>query len=1477
MRSREDSPAPDTTSLDGRARNELAPPTAPTQEGAIGATAHATCASISEHNQYSNALTTALINDSLTTEILLDTGACTSLMNAQLARMLGAAIRRYTGQPITGVKQSHLDVVGETRIKLRLCGTDIHITVGLVEDLEYQVLVGTPALHEHGIVIDMGRKEVRVESHQREHQGSNCRQPIRLHRRGPRGAAAAATQSSAGSIGVISDQEDVRTEADEPNACAVRLRYACTIQPHSFRWVEAVVRDRHGKAVEQAEGTVIAFDTNYHTTRTMPLQGVIAVRRGRACIPIANVTDHPTFIRKGTRVATFKRDETPENTEDTAGVAATTSHNNGESQQAREEEEPQTEERKSELRDIRAAIMNLEVDEEITPEQRARLQRLLLEYEDVFAKHPKRVKSSLLPKHHIDTMGHSPINTQSYRRSPAEEEIIDAETKDLLAAGIIRPSCSPWNSNIVLVKKKDGTHRMCLDLRPLNAVTKRDCYPLPRIDATLDAIQGARYWSSVDLQAGFHQIDLDEESMEKTSFRTRNGAYEYTRLVFGLQNAATSFQRNMDLVLHGYINQFAAVYIDDVLLWSADFDSHLEHIEKALQRFRQYGLQLKWEKSHWVRKSVPFLGHIVSRQGIAPDPAKIEAMQHYDVPRTVRQVRRFLGAAGYYRAFIPEFARRAAALTELTKAHTRFRWGPEEQRAFDDLRTALVAKPVLAFPRRDRPYTLTTDASDEGLGAVLAQPGDDGQLHPVAYASKKLIPAEQNYHSTEKEALAIVWALKAFRPYLLGAELTVETDCMAALHVFTKKQPTARIMRWLVEVAEFSPLRCKYRKGTSNQVADALSRAPRERGPYDSAAEALEGAPPRPLTIVVEGEDRKVTEHTIATHTTPSTQEEDDEEEELLAQCSADAHVPAIAALHPVSVLQRPRSARIAAEVVTVCPIGEDFEPQQAAHRRAVREAQEADPYTQRRLTHLESGELPEEADATERTAIMRETREMSIIYGLLYIRSQARGAKKREKRTMQLVVPQSMREEVMRASHESILGGHLGFDKVLAKVREQYYWPRMYSDIQHWIQSCTVCQQRKQPVVANRGEPQTIVATRPFEIVSMDVLSLTPAASGDSKVLVIIDHFTRYAWTVAIPDENQDTIARAFIDTILIPHGAPEKLLTDRGAPFMAALNRNLFKQCKIKELHTSPMHPQTNGMTERLNRTLCNILAAYVNDRHNDWPEYLHVVTAAYNHSTQASTHETPYYLFHMRDPIALNAVGTHVAQESFISIDDFRAQKIQQLLRAKQLVARNEVNRAEWQQALPHRRPQGHQFQVGEQVLRRTPSSYDGRTTKLAREWQGPYRIAEIIDSNTVRLFNATTQEPDQTPINVSLLKPYIEYNNPNGTDRQQHPQAQPEPRNQQDPNTFEIDRILQQRVRNGKVQYQVRWRGYSARHNSWVNAEDIDAEELLHDFEREQAMTNRRNREPETATRAEPETNNTRRSTRVRRRPAATGDR
>jgi len=1433
--------------------------------------------------QYSNALTRAHINDSIEADVLLDCGACVSLMNAQLARRLRLDIKPYGGRPVAGVQRTPLQIVGEAQVKLRICATDLYCVAGLVEDLEYAVLIGSPVLHAYGLIINYAKGVVHIgERANDDDNGNGKSQPIKIFQRdqlGPNATAAAATTTTNNNnnnedlptvaIGVISDSNEIKSEADEPNACAVRVRQSTYIEPHSFRWVDVAVRGKNGKPITgTTDGTVIAFDGAYEHTRASPLPGVISVHEGRATIAVINFTDTRIRLPKRTRIATFKSGEVPYDGNDsadtidtgaTASTAAVTSTtNNG----------PAEKDDAANIRDIKSLIEKVELGNSVTPEQRKQFQALLHEYADIFAPHKKRVSTAKrMPKIHIDTGNHPPINVRSYRRPPQDDDIIDAETADLLKSEVIRPSKSPWNSNIVLVKKADGTRRVCLDLRPLNAITKRDCYPLPRIDATIEALHKAKWFSTLDAQSGFWQLELDDSSAERTAFRTRTGQYEWCRLPFGAVNSPAAFQRWLDIVLNGYTHQFAQAYVDDVALYSATFEDHLRHTRLAFERFRYHGLQLKWEKCCFARESIRYLGHIITREGISPDPAKTEAVEEIEAPRTVRQVRRFLGAAGYYRSYIPNFATIAEPLTELTKAHARFTWGDAEQKAFDTLRTALVSKPVLAFPDQDKPYTLTTDASNVGIAAVLSQPDEHGNLRPVAYASKKLTDAERNYHSTEKEALAIVWALRAFRTYLLGAELTVETDCQAAVYIFNSKEPTGRIARWLVEVAEFSPLRIKHRKGSTNVVADALSRAPVENSWYTKAGQDFEGpTPQQPKLIITDGKTETIITlpHTINDPVQPAEEATQQHQQQVM---------PAIAAIEPVAAIQqRTRRRRTDATdnanatTTTTGPTTTrtTTTKPEAEHIREIRHAQESDTYTQRRLQYLKDGTLPPptttDCDDTEREAIKRETRDMYIINGLLYIRSQARGMRKRDKRPMQLVVPQSMQEDVMRVAHESLVGGHMGLEKTVDKIRNEFYWPRMYSDVSHWVESCTVCQQRKSPTTINRGEPQSITASRPFELLAMDVLSLTPASNGACKVLVITDHWSRYAWTVPLADESQDTIARAFIDTIILQHGAPEKLLTDRGAPFLSTLNQNLYKMCGIKKLNTSPLHPQSNGKCERQNRTLCNILASYVSDRQNDWPAYLQAATAAYNHAIQASTHESPYYLMHLRDPIAPNAVGTHIAQEQYATVDDFRVTKLRELEEAKKRVAENELYRAERQESLQHRQPQGKPFVVGQLVLRRTPNSYDGRTTKLAREWQGPYRVAEVIDSNTVRLYNPRTQAPDTTPINVNILKHYIEYKNTEA--RPEHPNSNAE-QEDDDEQVYEIDRILKHRDKYNKRQYLVKWRGYTNRSNSWVDASQVDADELVQDYNRELDMATREPAPYERPTTTVP----TRRSTRT----------
>jgi len=388
--------------------------------------------------------------------------------------------------------------------------------------------------------------------------------------------------------------------------------------------------------------------------------------------------------------------------------------------------------------------------------------------------------------------GAGPISIAPYRMAPAELAELKKQIEELLEKQFIRPSVSPWGAPVLLVKKKDGSSRLCVDYRQLNKLTIKNKYPLPRIDDLMDQLHGAAVFSKIDLRSGYHQIRVKSGDVQKTAFRSRYGHYEYVVMPFSVTNAPALFMDYMNRIFRPFLDKFVVVFIDDILIYSRTHEEHAEHLRTVLGILREKQLYAKLSKCEFWMTTVQFLGHVITAQGISVDPSKVEAVLKWERPRSATEIRSFVGLAGYYRRFIEGFSKIVAPLSQLTRKDQPFAWTDRCENSFQELKQKLTSAPVLVIPDTSRPFEVYCDASHQGLGCVLMQ-----ERRVVAYASRQLKSHEKNYPTHDLELAAVVFALKIWRHYLYGAQFQVFSDHKSLKYLFDQKELNMRQRRWM--------------------------------------------------------------------------------------------------------------------------------------------------------------------------------------------------------------------------------------------------------------------------------------------------------------------------------------------------------------------------------------------------------------------------------------------------------------------------------------------------------------------------------------------------------------------------------------------------------------------------------------------------------------------------------------------------------
>lgn len=461
-------------------------------------------------------------------------------------------------------------------------------------------------------------------------------------------------------------------------------------------------------------------------------------------------------------------------------------------------------------------------------------------------------------RHRIQLATSEPLKATPARMTPEQDRIVNESVEKMLRDGVITSVKSPFTSRVVLVPKKDGSRRFCVDYRRLNQITVKDNMPLPRIEDVLDSLQGATWFTSLDLQSGYWQIPMEPEDVLKTAFVTKRGTYAFKVMPFGLTNAPATFQRLMNEVLEECLGTTVIAYLDDVTVYSETFGLHLEHLKRVLERLRDAGLTLNLSKCQFAKRKIELLGFEIGVEGLGVLSKKVDAIQHLLPPENATELRQFLGLCSYYRKFVPGYGQIANPLYHLLRKDQPFHWSPEHESAFQELKQKLSTAPVLKLPDYEQPFTIATDASDYAVGAVLSQADKVGSNRPVWYLSRKLAPAELKYTTMEKECLAVVYALKHFRHYIWDKPVKLYTDHKALQYLMNGDPPDrGRLARWYTLIREFD-LEILHAKGSTNVVADSLSRLKvEELHRVDSVdlcelvAQIFKGETNRPLTTAM--------------------------------------------------------------------------------------------------------------------------------------------------------------------------------------------------------------------------------------------------------------------------------------------------------------------------------------------------------------------------------------------------------------------------------------------------------------------------------------------------------------------------------------------------------------------------------------------------------------------------------------------------
>lgn len=832
--------------------------------------------------------------------------------------------------------------------------------------------------------------------------------------------------------------------------------------------------------------------------------------------------------------------------------------------------------------------------------------KLCADYDDIFYLPGDHLAKNNFYEQEISPIDNNPIYKKNYRIPEAQKAEVNAQISKMKEDGIIEPSTSPYNNPIFLVPKKSSgaaKWRLVVDFRELNKVILPDRFPLPRIEDILDALGRAKFFSTLDLQSGFHQVGLEKNSRKYTAFSTPTNHFQFTRLPFGLSISPNAFQRMMMIALSGLPPEVAFLYIDDIIVIGGSERHHLKNLQKVFDCLRKRNLKLNPEKCCFFRKEVTFLGHLLTDKGILPDETKISSVKTMPEPIDASEVKRFVAFVNFYRRFIKDFSVIATPLHHLTKKNVPFIWSEGCRQAFLKLKNALANPPILKYPEFSKDFILITDASDKGCGAKLAQLHDGVEM-PIAYFSKAFKKGELNRPPIEKEMMAIYFAINHFRPYLFGRKFLLKTDHKPLVHMWSMKDPNSKVVRMRLELNEYD-FDIVYIPGKDNVEADALSRI----------------------------NFKNLVDHQVLAITRSKTKQQ--RLESNFAPTLDELAIPNVyEALIPSEVRNLPKLRFSFSDVAITYEVRQKrrlifngnvikeqdksiFDVLPSLLKQIEEKAQQND---------IDKLYLDTKDEVFRYLSIMRfkdeASKSLNTLFVVLYSERQ------------KLSDPQAI-QEVLKTLHDSAVSGHPGQQRLLKKIKRYYKWKGLKQDVKNYVKSCKQCSLNKQSPYTKERFVQTSTPIQPFDLISVDTVGPLPTTTTGNKYVVSLQcNFSKYVIYVPVPDKTAITIAKAIVNNLILVYGPINQILSDAGTDYVNQVLNEICEVLKIKKSHGTASHPQTIGALERNHKTLNEYLRTTV-PTGDDWDNWIPYYAYAYNTTPNLVHNYMPFELIFGKKP--------------------------------------------------------------------------------------------------------------------------------------------------------------------------------------------------------------------------------------------------